>query len=183
MRLNLAPLMVGLTSALLLSSCGDPDPSKAPVRHTPEGDKVDLSQVSLSLANVQVVFNSSTKPGAAMHLLKFDYTVTNSAGVNIAFPCLYNELDDLIEVNLHDKEGNPVNLGKRPLEGLTLAEPRTLNIPVGITTRSYQVPLMPNTFTKDDTIKVRVRLHAPSRYDELRSSLEAPSITIPWPAN
>ncbi len=168
-----------LLLALLLPgllSCGKPDPSTAPVINTPAGAKVDLSKVSLELSNTRI-----TRGNDNTHVLEFDYTVHNQAGAHIAFPCLYNEIDDLIEVNLTDKEGNDLVLGRRPLDGLTLTAPRPLRIPIGETTRSYTVPLMAALRAKGDPVNVRVRLHAPSRYDELRSSAEAATIQVPWP--
>jgi hypothetical protein len=168
-----------LLLALLLpgfSSCGKTDPSKAPVINTPAGAKVDLSKVSMDVSNARITRGNKNK-----YVLDFDYTVHNHAGANITFLCLYNEMDDLIEVNLTDKEGNDLVLGKRLLDGLTLTEPRTLRIPIGETTRSYTVPLMPELREKGDPISVRIRLHAPSRYDELRSSVEAPDIHVLWP--
>ena len=174
----MTPRLLLLLAVLLpgFSSCGKPDPSKAPVINTPAGAKVDLSKVSLVLANTRI-----TRVNGDHYVLDFDYTVHNQAGAHIAFLCLYNEMDDLIEVNLSDKEGHDLVLGRRPLDGLTLTAPRHLRIPIGETTRSYTVPLMPALHEKGDPISVRVRLHAPSRYDELRSSVEAPTTQVPWP--
>jgi len=166
-------------SALLtiaLVSCGGPDPSKAPVVDTPAGAKIDLSKVSLQLANAQLTRLSEHK-----YSLGFDYTVDNQASGNIVFPCLYNQTDALIEVNLSDKDGNALVLGKRPLEGLTLTEPRPMRILIGKTTRSYQVPVMPEFREQGEPISISVRLHAPSRYDELRSSIAAPRVDVSWP--
>lgn len=161
---------------IALSSCGGPDPSKAPVIDTPSGAKIDLSKVSLQLANAQLTRENENK-----YSLSFDYTVDNQAGGNIVFPCLYNQTDALIEVNLSDKDGNALVLGKRPLEGLTLTEPRPLRLLIGKTTRSYQVPVMPELREQGELVSIRVRLHAPSRYDELRSSIEAPRVEVLWP--
>ncbi|MBT8043586.1 MAG: hypothetical protein KJO79_01445 [Verrucomicrobiae bacterium] len=163
---------------VLLASCGDPDPSKAPVINTPSGAKVNLDQVTLEVTNAKLTMINPNK-----YRLNFDYTITNNAGGNIVFPCLYNTTDDLIDVNLTDKDGYSLHLGKRPLGGLTLPEPRPLRIPVGKTTRSYQVPVMPELREEGDPINLRVRLHAPSRYDELRSTIAAPHLQLPWPAN
>lgn len=170
------PLLVTATIALL--SCGNPDPAQAPVINTPAGAKVNLDQVTLQVANAKITRINENK-----YALDFDYTVTNNAGGNIVFPCLYNNTDSLIEVNLTDQDGKPLHLGRRPLEGLTLTEPRPLRIPIGKTTRHYKVPVMPELREQGDPISVRVRLHAPSRYDELRSSIEAPRLILPWPAN
>lgn len=165
-----------MISALVLFSCGEPNPNLVSVINTPDGEKVDLSKVTMVVANAQLTRLNDNK-----YSLSFDYTINNLAGANIAFPCLYNEMDDLIEVNLRDKEDYTLHLGKRPLEGLTLPEPRPLTIPIGKTTRSYKVPVLPELREQGDPISVRVRLHAPSRYDELRSSVEAPRLQVPWP--
>lgn len=165
-----------IASALALVSCGDSPSSHTPVVVTPAGAKVNLTKVSMTVGNVQFI-----PKGANQYSLSFDYTVDNQSGSHISFLCLHNNTDDLIEVNLSDNDGEPLHLGKRPLEGLTLTEPRPLRLPVGKTTRSFSVPVMPGLREKGDVISVRVRLHAPSRYDELRSSVEAPRIQIPWP--
>jgi hypothetical protein len=170
------PFCFAVAISLLLASCGSPDPSKAPVINTPLGQKIDLSRVSLQVTNATLTRINENK-----YALEFDYTIENQAGGNIVFPCLYNEMDDLIEVNLSDQDGTPLVLGKRPLEGLTLTEPRPLRIPVGKTTRHYLVPVMPELREQGDLIHARVRMHAPSRYDELRSSIEAPGLNVPWP--
>ena len=176
MNLRIYFLTLPMILTLVLSSCGEPNPNLAPVINTPHGAKVDLAKVTMVVANAQLTMVSDNK-----YSLSFDYTIDNLAGANIAFPCLYNEMDDLIEVNLSDQEHQTLHLGKRPLEGLTLPEPRPLIIPIGKTTRSYKVPVMPELREKGDPITVRVRLHAPSRYDELRSSVEAPRLQVPWP--
>lgn len=165
-----------IASTFSLTSCGDPDPSKAPVINTPSGAKVDLSRVSMTVSNIQLTTENENK-----FTLSFDYTVNNQASGHITFPCLHNKMDELIEVNLTDKDGGSLHLGKRPLEGLTLTEPRPLKIPMGKTTRSYTVPVMPELREQGDPINIRVRLHAPSRYDELRSSVEAPQVQVLWP--
>ena len=113
--------------------------------------------------------------------LTFDYTLRNRAGATISFPSIFSGKDELIEVNLSDQNGDPLYLGKRPLEDLTLASPRPMLIPKGKSTRGYKVPVQQEFRKKDDPITLRVRFHAPSRYDELRSSVEAPLIQIPWP--
>lgn len=163
-------------AGILLAGCGGPDPATAPVRKTPHGGKVDLSGVALAANNASI---GRDKDGR--HILVFDYTLDNTSGSNIEFPCLYSNLDYLIEVNLADKDGEPVALGRRPLDGLTMAQPRPTRIPVGTTTRTYKVPLGQNTLKPGDPVTARVRLHAPSRYDELRTSLEAPTLTLAWP--
>jgi hypothetical protein len=161
---------------LAFTSCGDPDPSKAPVINTPAGAKVDLSKVTMLVTNAQI-----TLVGENKFQLSFDYAVNNQAGAIIAFPCLHNQMDNLLEVNLSDQEGTTLHLGKRPLEGLTLTEPRPLKIRIGITTRSYKVSVLPVFREKGSPISARIRLHAPSRYDELRSSVEAPNLQVIWP--
>ena len=169
-------LVFSVVFCLALASCGGPDPSKAPVINTPAGAKIELSKVSLQISNPQLTREKQSK-----YSLSFDYTVDNQAGANIVFPCLYNQTDALIEVNLIDRDGVRLILGKRPLEGLTLTEPRPLRIPIGKSTRNYRVPVMPELREPGDPIRVRVRLHAPSRYDELRSSIEASGFEVPWP--
>lgn len=162
--------------ALAFTSCGDSTPAKAPMIITPAGAKVDLSKVTMLVTNAQLTTVAENK-----FQLSFDYTVDNQAGAIIAFSCLHNQMDNLIEVNLSDKDDTPLHLGKRPLEGLTLTEPRPLKIPIGKTTRSYKVPVLPVFREKGSPINTRIRLHAPSRYDELRSSVEAPSLQVLWP--
>lgn len=161
--------------SLALACCG-PDPSKAPEIRTPAGAKIDLSKVSLQISTPQITGNEESG-----YSLSFDYTVDNQSGAHIVFPCLYNQTDELIEVNLSDRGGLPLLLGKRLLEGLTLTEPRPLRIPIGQTTRNYKVPLLPELREQGELIHIRVRLHAPSRYDELRSSIEAQGHEVPWP--
>jgi len=161
---------------LALTSCGDPEPLNAPIINTPAGAKVDLSKVTMLVTNAQL-----TMVGKNKFQLSFDYTVDNQAGAVIAFPCLHNQMDNLIEVNLSDKDDTTLHLGKRLLEGLTLTEPRPLKIPIGITTRSYKVSVLPVFREKGSPISARIRLHAPSRFDELRSSVEAPRLQVLWP--
>lgn len=163
-------------ASLLLGSCSSKHAATGPVKNTPAGAKVDLSLVSLHVENAKII-----RQGNGVCQLQFNYTVENQAGAVIVFPCLYNNTDELIEVNLEDKDKNPVLLGKRPLEGLTLTEPRPLGIPMGKTTRGYEVSVPDGALLPGDDVRMRIRLHAPSRYDELRSSLEAPRITLPWP--
>lgn len=171
---------VTLASATVIThsliSCSAPDPSAAPVINTPIGAKVDLAQVHMIVNNPQITRINENK-----YSLSFDYTLINKAGANISFLCLYNTTDSLVQVNLTDKTGQALHLGKRPLEGLTMAQPKPMHIPIGKTTRRYTVPVMPELREKGELIKLRVRIHAPSRYDELRSSVEAPTLEIPWP--
>lgn len=161
---------------LLVTSCGTQGPRTAPERVTPLGAKVDLNMVTIQVENAAI---SQTSGGN--YLLSFDYIIENQAGGIIVFPCLYNNTDELIEVNLTDITNQSLSLGKRSLEGLTLTEPRPLRIPLGKTKRNYQVPVMPAPLTQGDPMQMRVRLHAPSRYDELRSSIEAPATKLQWP--
>lgn len=167
---------LSLAALLCITSCGEPDPSKLPVITTPANAKVDLSKISIAVSNAKITRINENK-----FTLSFDYTVTNTIGAHLSFICLYDNTDELIEVNLSDKNDQKLILGKRPMEGLTLTEPRPLKILNGKTTRTYKTPLMPELRVAGDPIKLRVRLHAPSRYDELRSSIEAPTVIAPWP--
>ena len=47
---------------LAFTSCGDPDPSKAPVINTPAGAKVDLSKVTMLVTNAQITLVGENKP-------------------------------------------------------------------------------------------------------------------------
>lgn len=162
--------------SLVLGSCADEHTGSEPVRSTPAGAMVDLSMISLRVEDAEII-----RHGDGTHELRFKYTVENQAGAIIAFPCLYSNTDELIEVNLEDKDKQPLALGKRPLEGLTLTEPRPMRIPMGQSTRSYEVPVLAPALLKADPVGMRVRMHAPSRYDELRTSIEAHRITLLWP--
>lgn len=159
-----------------LVSCSPSDPSNEPTIVTPDNAQVDLSMVSMKISNAKFTFNKLD-----VCQLTLDYTLRNQAGATLSFTSIFSGKDELIEVNLSDQLGDPLYLGKRPLEGLTLAEPRPMLIPKGKSTRSYKVPLQQEFRKKGEPITVRVRFHAPSRYDELRSSVEAPLIMIPWP--
>ncbi len=172
-KINLPLILVAL---LGLTSCGEPAPSKYPTITTPANAKVDLSQVSLSVSNAKI-----TADGENKFNLSFDYTVTNTAGAHLSFTCLYPTTAELIQVELTAPTGELVPLGRRLLEGLTLTEPRPIKIPNGSSTKNYTTPLTPSVYETGDLITLRVRLHAPSRYDELRTSIEAPLITITWP--
>lgn len=172
---KIPPMLLPLLP-LALFSCGGPDPAKLPVINTPANAKVDLSKISLVVNNAQI-----TRVNENQYSLSFDYTIRNQAGAHLAFICLYDSTDELIQVGLTDQNGQKPVLGKRPMEGLTLTEPRPLKIPNGSTTRRYQVPVMPEVRDSGDPITLRVRLHAPSRYDELRSTIEAPPVVVPWP--
>lgn len=159
-----------------LSSCGNSDTNQDPIIETPANAQVDLSKVSMKIRKAKL-----SRIDDNHYQLDFDYTLINKAGATISFQSIYSGKDELIEVNLSDKNGDPLFLGKRPLEGLTLAQPRAILIPKGKSSRHYKVPVKPELREKGDPITVRVRLHAPSRYDELRSSVEAPLINTPWP--
>ncbi|MGB2265548.1 MAG: hypothetical protein ACPIB0_01770 [Akkermansiaceae bacterium] len=170
------PLWILAFASLVLCSCGTEHAVTAPVIRTPAGAKVDFSMVSFHVEDAII-----TRISEKECQLKFSYILDNKAGAAIEFPCLYNNTDELIEVNLEHKDKAAPVLGKRPLEGLTLTEPKPLVIPRGKTTRDYQVPVSDGAQLTGDTLQLRVRLHAPSRYDELRSSLEAPRIILHWP--
>ncbi|NWK57082.1 hypothetical protein HW115_15780 [Verrucomicrobiaceae bacterium N1E253] len=167
-------LLLSLT-AFGLSSCNGPS-SQAQVITTPPNAKIDLSKVSLKISKAKLKMIDPNH-----YQLDFKYTLINKAGATLAFESIYSGKDELIQVNLNDKNGDPLFLGKRPLEGLTLASPRTMEIPKGKFSRVYTVPVMPELREKGDPITLRVRFHAPSRYDELRSTVEAQPLTIPWP--
>lgn len=169
-------LFLPLAALLGITSCGSPDPSELPVITTPANAKVNLSQISLAVSNAKI-----TQINEHQHSLSFDYTITNTAGAHLSFICIYSNTDELIEAKLTDQEDQKLTLGKRPLEGLTLTEPRPIKILNGSTTRSFKAPLLTQQREMGDPITLHVRLHAPSRYDELRSSIHAPVITIPWP--
>lgn len=162
--------------SLLFASCGNQGSRNAPEKLTPLGAKVDLNRVSLQVKDIAI-----NQHNDGNHRLSFDYIIENQAGASIVFPCLYNNTDELIEVTLTDSTNQILLLGKRPLEGLTLTEPKPLRIPLGKSKRNYQVPVMPAALKQGEPIQMRVRLHAPSRYDELRSSIETASIILQWP--
>lgn len=159
-----------------LISCGEQANENGTVIITPPHAKVDLSKVSMKLKQVKISRNNDDQ-----YFLSFQYTLINKAGATISFTSILSGKNDLIEVNLSDRNGDPLVLGKRPQEGLTLASARPMLIPKGKFTRTYTVPIMPELREKGDPITVRVRFHAPSRYDELRSSVEAPRVQTPWP--
>ena len=168
-------LLAGLC-AFGLTSCSESDPYQGPVIETPANGKVDLTKVSMKVTKAKIKCIDENH-----YQLDFDYTLINKAGATLSFQSIFSGKDDLIEVNLSDQNGDRLFLGKRPQEGLTLAQARAMLIPKGKSTRHYTVPVMPELRMKDDPITVRVRLHAPSRYDELRSTVEAPLIQAPWP--
>jgi len=160
--------------SLALSSCGEP--KAGPPIITPPNAKVDLSKVSMKISKAKI-----TSKDENHFQLTFDYTLINNDSGDISFTSIFASKDDLIDVQLSDQYQTPLILGKRPFDGLTLAAPRPMVIPFGKSTRSYTIPIMPELRAKGDPITVRVRFHAPSRMDELRSTVEAPLITIPWP--
>ena len=163
-------------AAFGLSSCVDSDPSHGPVIETPANAKVDLTKVSMKVTKAKIKRIDENN-----YQLDFDYTLINKAGATISFISIFASKDDIIEVNLSDRNDDRLHLGNRPQEGLTLAQPRPMLIPKGKSARHYIVPVMPELRMKDDPISVRVRLHAPSRYDELRSTVEAPTVIVKWP--
>ena len=169
-------LSISLGAAILLTSCGDPNPQKAPIKETPTGAKVDLTGVSLIVDEASIV-----KTGTATHELRFEYTIENTSGSNIQFPSVYPNMDHLIEVTLTDANNEVLPIVKNSMAGLTLAQPNPRRILVGKSTRTYTAHLIPNSLKPNDPVNVRVRLHVPSRYDELRSSLEAPTVQLTWP--
>lgn len=171
-------LSLSIACAISLVSCGNPDPNSGPMVETPPHAKVDLSQVQLSISKVTI---SRTAPH--QYQLDFDYTLNNQSGAGIAFQSIFRNKDELIHVQLNDQNGDPLDPGKRPLSGLTLAEPRRMLIPRGKTRSHYSVPLLAELRPQGDPITVQARFHAPSRYDELRSSLQAPPVTTLWPKN
>ena len=176
MSYHYLPLILALGFCTFgISSCGNSTTS-ASIIDTPTGEAVDLNKVSMTVSNAHIAKTAENE-----YALKFDYTVINKEGSDIRFLCLYNNTDDLIQVNLTDKEDQTLTLGKRPLEGLTLTQPKPLRIRNGETTRSYKVPVILGSIKKGDPVSIRVRLHAPSRYDELRSSVEAPRLQLLWP--
>jgi hypothetical protein len=168
--------LVGVLALSSIACSNSGTTEQGPVITTPAGAKVDLSGVSMKIskANISVVGENS-------YQLSFDYTLQNKADAAISFLSIFSNTDDLIEISLSDQNSDPLFLGKRPMEGLTLAAPRAILISKGKSTRSYKVPVMPESRVKGDPITVRVRLHAPSRYDELRTSVEAPLVQVSWP--
>lgn len=168
--------LTAITLVIMLTSCGKPDPSNLPIIHTPHNAKVDLSNVSLTISDAKIVRSKDNK----YHLL-FNYTVTNSKGAHLSFICIYRNTDELIDTKLIDQDEEPLTLGKRELEGLTLTLPRPIKILNGDTTRSLKTPINEELRESGEPITIRVRLHAPSRYDELRSTVEAAPVVIPWP--
>lgn len=143
---------------------------------TPVNGQVDLSKVTLRIDKVEIL------PSAANRFtLNFDYSMQNRAGATIAFGSVHGGIKDLLVVTLIDQEGNEIPLAKKNRDGLTYAEPRQVKIPEGQTPGKYTAQVISEFQTKGETITVRVRFHAPSRYDELRSTLEAPAVRVIWP--
>ncbi len=174
---NIARTTALLIACLLTLSCTAPQQPEqvAPIYYTPFNDKVDLSHVSMTATNLQLGKNQQ-----GHRQVSFDYTVLNQSGTSIAFACLYNRANNLIEVNLYDAEGNAVPLARNPLDNLTLAKPKPLIIKAGETIHHYSKVIAPSSLEAGTPITIRIRLHTPSRYDELRSSLEAPLIHSVW---
>ena len=177
MKNSKALLLIPFAVALIgLNSCGDPTPANVPTIHTPSDAKVNLANISLAVSNAKI-----TKGGDNKYNLSFDYTITNTTGSHLSFISIYNNSDYLIDVSLSDKEGEVVPLGRDHLNELTLAQPRPLKFRSGETTRPYKTPVKNELRAPGDPITLRVRLHAPSRYDELRSTIEAPMTIVHWP--
>ncbi|MGB2402658.1 MAG: hypothetical protein ACPIA7_04540 [Akkermansiaceae bacterium] len=135
-----------------------------------------MDQISLNVEDAKIIEQHDNK-----YLIKFQCTINNESGSVISFPCLYHRVDELIEVIITDAGHNRLTLAKRPLEELTLAEPQPLKIAMRKTILNYKASIIDPHLKPDDLIKMRVRLHAPSRYDELRSSIEAPKTLLLWP--
>lgn len=173
----LASLAIG---SLALPSCSKPQAKndEAPIYFTPFNDKVDLSQISMTVSNLTISKKSNTQ-----NSISFDYTINNQSGHSTAFACLYNRSNSLIEVNITDEEGNAIPLAKGVLDNLTLAKPKPMVIKAGETTNTYTklIASENSTLETGSIVNVRIRLHTPSRYDELRSSLEAPITPAIWP--
>lgn len=161
---------------LLCASCGNRQTDPPPIKHTPLGARVDLEHVSLEVRGETIIARDN-----APHLLRFQFTIHNESGAIISFPCLYHRIDELIEVNLTNRENKYLTFGKPPLAGLTLTEPQSLKIALNKTTLTFEAPIIAPLPNSSEPIEMRVRLHTPSRYDELRSSIEAPTRVILWP--
>ena len=167
--------------SLFTSSCEqlDSESEPAPVYYTPISAKVDLTGVSMGVTNVQLIQKAYTT--GDKYFLSFDFHVLNQSEQSIAFACLKNRLHDLIEVNITDAEGKTIPLVRDPLDELTLAQPKPLVIRTGLNNDKYE-HIVGNIGTEaGQPVHLRIRLHTPSRYDELRSSLEAPLTTVTWP--
>lgn len=160
-----------------LSSCSKPEPVEAPVFYTPINAKVNLEPVSLQITNAQL-----TQTANENYQLKFDHTVTNHSDTSIGFACLYNRMNELIEVNLTDAEGNDIPFVRTAYDNITLAQPKPFIIKVGEATNTYTKDVSPANLEAGAPVNIRIRLHAPSRYDELRSSVEAAPLQLPWPS-
>ena len=173
MRRHLCSLSLCL---LLCVSCGQQDTATSPVNHTPIGARVNLDQVNLDIRGAEIIEQHDKK-----HLVKFQCTINNESEAVISFPCLYHSIDELIEVIITDADHKRLTLAKRPLEGLTLAEPQPLTIAMRKTILHYEASIIDSHLKPNDTVEIRVRLHVPSRYDELRSSIEAPKTLLLWP--
>lgn len=158
------------------ASCTNRTTVSPPVKYTPIGARVDLHQVSLEVADAKIIKQDDKK-----HLVQFRCTINNQSGAVISFPCLYHRIDELIEVSITDEYYKPLTVARGPLERLTLAEPQPLNIAIHKTVLSYEASIINSSPEPNSRVEMRVRLHAPSRYDELRSSIEAPKKWLLWP--
>lgn len=158
------------------ASCGKRETALPTVKHTPIGARVDLDQVSLEVKNAKIIRQDNNN-----HLIRFQCRINNQSGSIISFPCLYHRIDELIEVTLTNNENKRLTIGRRPLEGLTLTEPRPLKIALNKTSVAYEASIVEPLINSNEPFEMRVRLHAPSRYDELRSSIEANKNLLLWP--
>lgn len=160
-----------------LSSCGNQEPAEVSTIHTAPDAKVNLANIALSVSNAQI-----TKDPKGNHFLSFDYTVVNNTGSHLSFVAIYSNADSLIDTNLTDKDGAALTINRNPLLDLTLSQPRPLIFRSGSSaTRPYKVSLAEDFRDTGEPITLRVRLHAPSRYDELRSTITAPLTIVTWP--
>ena len=164
-----------LATACLLNSCTQEAPEPAPIFYTPFHGKVDLANVTMGTTDAKI-----TRKGNK-YTISFDFHILNKSGKSIAFACLQNHLRQLIEVNVYDAEGTAIPLVRDPLDDLTRSRPKSMLIPAGLYNGSYQ-HLITHIGTEDGApVTIRARLHTPSRYDELRTTLEAPLVQTLWP--
>ena len=171
------PFLLLTAAYISLSSCGTPEPVEVATVHTAPDAKIDLTGINLSVSNAQI-----TKDTKGNHFLSFDYTVVNNTGSHLSFVAIYSNSDSLIDTDLTDKDGAALTINRNPLLDLTLSQPRPLIFRSGSSaTRPYKVSLAEEFRDTGEPITLRVRLHAPSRYDELRSTITAPLTIVTWP--
>ncbi|MGJ8676440.1 MAG: hypothetical protein ACSHX0_02875 [Akkermansiaceae bacterium] len=171
--------IISLTLILLASSCSQTVEQEAPIYYTPIDAQIDLSEVSMNVTKAQI--SKTIKNSKDVYTLSFDYEIINSSGQSIAFACLQNKMNTLLDVYLANAEGTSIPLIINPLDALTLAEAKPMIIKAGAITRSYSCDIMPSLIETGTPITLTIKLHLPSRYDELRSSLEPPSSQLTWP--